>query len=196
MNMSSKHSVVSESLSSFDSLRTALAYLRSISITFGDEKDKLRSVVSEEIKTMIAQSPEDEAEVLEDCYYRATMSFYTALLYAVIKHYQKLGRLNSQLRHTELDRVLKVADDCGLLEKMRQVRNSVFHVRPNKRMETLIDEVVRLAIDNEIEMESMESLLYDFTSDVFSGTEIFQKSEEQLTKGFNDALAYYDEHFA
>ena len=164
MNMSSKHSVVSESLSSFDSLRTALAYLRSISITFGDEKDKLRSVVSEEIKTMIAQSPEDEAEVLEDCYYRATMSFYTALLYAVIKHYQKLGRLNSQLRHTELDRVLKVADDCGLLEKMRQVRNSVFHVRPNKRMETLIDEVLRLGpIKHQIDMETMDKSVVRLT---------------------------------
>ena len=100
------------------------------------------------------------------------------------------------MRHAELDRMLKVADDCGLLEKMRQVRNSVFHVRPSKRMETLIEEIARLNIENGIEMARLEHLLYDFTSDVFSGTEIFQKNEEELMKGFNDALAYYDEHFA
>ena len=152
-------------------------------------------MISEEIKTMVAQSRE-EAEALEECYYRATISVYVALLYAVLKHYQMLGRLNPALRHAELDRVLKVAEDCGLLEKMRQVRNSVFHVRPNKRMETLIEEVTRLEFDNGIEMAGLECLLYDFTSDVFSGTEIFQKSEEELMKGFNDALVYYDEHFA
>ena len=196
MIMSRKDNVVSESLSSFGSLRTALAYLRSISIILDDEQDKLRSVVSEEIKTVIAQNQEDDAEVIEECFYRATVSVYIALLYAVLKHYQKLGRLNPQLRHAELDRVLKVAGDCGLLEKMRQVRNSVFHVRPNKKMETLVDEITRLAEDNEIELPGVECLLYDFTSDVLSGTEIFQKSEEELMKGFNDALAYYDEHFA
>ena len=195
MNMSSKDNVVSESLSSFGSLRTALAYLRSISIILEDEQDKLRSMISKEIRTMVAQNQE-EAEALEQCYYRATISVYVALLYAVLKHYQKLGRLNPQLRHAELDRMLKVADDCGLLEKMRQVRNSVFHVRPSKRMETLIEEVARLNFENGIEMAGLEHLLYDFTSDVFSGTEIFQKNEEELMKGFNDALAYYDEHFA
>ena len=193
--MSSKDNVVSESLSSFGSLRTALAYLRSISIILEDEQDKLRSMISKEIRTMVAQNQE-EAEALEQCYYRATISVYVALLYAVLKHYQKLGRLNPQLRHAELDRMLKVADDCGLLEKMRQVRNSVFHVRPSKRMETLIEEVAKLNFENGIEMAGLEHLLYDFTSDVFSGTEIFQKSEEELMKGFNDALAYYDEHFA
>ena len=195
MIMSSKDNVVSESLSSFGSLRTALAYLRSISIILEDEQDKLRSMISEEIRTIVAQNQE-EAEALEQCYYRATISVYVALLYAVLRHYQKLGRLNPQLRHAELDRMLKVADDCGLLEKMRQVRNSVFHVRPSKRMETLIEEVTRLDFENGVEMAGLEHLLYDFTSDVFSGTEIFQKSEEELMKGFNDALAYYDEHFA
>ena len=152
-------------------------------------------MISEEIRTMVAQNQE-EAEALEQCYYRATISVYVALLFAVLRHYQKLGRLNPQLRHAELDRLLKVADHCGLLEKMRQVRNSVFHVRPNKRMETLVDEITRLAEANEIDLPGVECLLYDLTSDVLSGTEIFQKSEEELTKGFNDALAYYDEHFA
>ena len=193
--MSSKDNVVSESLSSFGSLRMALAYLRSISIILEDEQDKLRSIIAEEIKTMVAQNQE-EAEALEQCYYRATISVYVALLYAVLKHYQMLGRLNPALRHAELDRMLKVADDCGLLEKMRQVRNSVFHVRPSKRTETLIEEVTKLDVENGVEMAGLEYLLYDFTSHVFSSTDIFQKSEEELMKGFNDALAYYDEHFA
>ena len=82
--MSSKDNVVSESLSSFGSLRTALAYLRSISIILEDEQDKLRSMISKEIRTMAAQNQE-EAEALEQCYYRATISVYVALLYAVLK---------------------------------------------------------------------------------------------------------------
>lgn len=152
MTMSSKDRIVFESLGSFGALRTALAYLRSISIIFEDDKDELRSVISEEIKTMIAQSPEDEAPILEDCYYRATISVHIALLYAVLLHYRQLGKLNPKLKHSELDRVLKVAKDCGLLEKMRQVRNAAFHVRPSRKIETLIVEVTRLAIDNGIEM--------------------------------------------
>ena len=91
---------------------------------------------------------------------------------------------------------MEVAQNCGLLESMRQLRNSVFHVRPNRKVDTLINEVRDLAVDNRIRLAGLEHLLYDFTSDVFGSTEIFQESEEVLMQGFNDALAYYDKHYA
>ena len=67
---------------------------------------------------------------------------------------------------------------------------------PGKKMEHLIEEVTRLAIENGIKLAALEDLLYDSTIQVFSSTEILQKSEEDLTKSFNHALAYYDEHLA
>ena len=194
--MSNKSEVVHESLRSFGALRTGLAYFRSISIIFEDDEQTRRSAMSREIKTMTPQGAEDEADSLEDCYHRATISMYIALVYVVLTHYRKLGGLNSRLKHAELDHAVEVAASCGLLEKMRQVRNSVFHVRPGTKMETLVEEVTRLAIDNGIELAALEDLLYDFTVRVFSSTEIFQESEEELMKSFNDALAYYDEHLA
>ena len=186
---------VFKSLASFASLRTALAYLCSVSILLEYHDDQRRSMISEEINTMVAQIPDEEG-VLEECYHHATISLHTALLYASLLHYRKVGMLNPKLKHVELDRVLETADHCGLLEAMRQVRNSVFQVRPNKSMEALISEVTKLAIENGVELGRLEHLLYDFTSDVFSGTEIFQESEEVLMKSFDDAVAYYKEHLA
>ena len=194
--MSSKDRVVLESLGSFGSLRTALSYLRSVSIVFEDDVDEGYSVISKEIKTIVGERGEEEAQILLECYLQAIISLHIALLYAGLTHYRKLGELNAKLKHSELEGMLEAAEGCGLLERMRQVRNSVFHVRPNKKVGTLINEVRNLAIDNGIGLARLEHLLYDFTSDVFSSTEIFQESEEVLMQGFNDALAYYDKHFA
>ena len=191
-----KFGVVNESLDSFKTLRTGLAYLRSIDITFEGDKEERQSVVSEAINQLVGDGTEEQVEELNRCYYRATISLHMALLYAGLLHYRRLGTLNPQLKHSELDHVLEEAENCGLLEKMRQVRNSVFHVRPNKKMEALIEEAAKLAIDHKIGLARLQRLLYDFTSNVFSGTEIFQESEEVLMKGFNDALAYYNEHLA
>ena len=191
-----KSRAVLDSLRSFASLRTALACLRSVSITIEEDKKEQLSVISKEIMILVGERAEDEAQVLRESYYRATLSLYVALLYASLLHYLKLGTLNPQLKHSELDRVLEAAEHCGLLEKMRQVRNSVFHVRPNKRMETLIAEVSKLATAEGMELARLEDLLYDFTSDVFSSAEIFQESEEVLMQGFADAVAYYDKHLA
>ena len=173
-----------------------MSYLRSISIVFEDDVDESHSVISKEIKTIVGESAEEEAQILEICYLRAIFSLHIALLYAGFVHYQKLGELNPKLKHIELERTLEVAQNCGLLESMRQLRNSVFHVRPNRKVDTLINEVRDLAVDNRIRLAGLEHLLYDFTSDVFGSTEIFQESEEVLMQGFNDALAYYDKHYA
>ncbi len=80
---------------------------------------------------------------------------------------------------------------------MRQVRNAVFHIRPNTNSTKLVGNVIRCTLDNRLALAKLERLLYDATEQIFLSPEaLFQEKEEVLMQDYQDALAYYDKHFS
>ena len=71
----------------------------------------------------------------------------------------------------------------------------MFHVDPSSRVQVLLTEVLMIVREHKISLGHLEDLLYECTSDIFSGTELFQKSREELDESFEKALKYYDDNF-
>ena len=200
--------MVSASLEVFRSLRIALAYLRSVSIALEHREDDLDKIAQWIHIWPRAVAESERARIIAD-YRRATFLMYFALLYAPLTHYSKLRALNPKLKHDRLDRAIEIAKTYGLFEKMRQVRNSVFHIRPSTSIDSMISEIVGLDVPDLdignkpvglsgtlLRLIELERLLYDFTESTFASTEIYQEDRETLIQGYNEALAYYDEHLA
>ena len=208
MSETDKSKVVLESLEAFHSLRISLAYLRSVSVALEQSEDDEAKIL-EWIRIWPRTVAETERDAILKDFRRTTALMYIALLYATLTHYSKLRKLNPQLKHDRLDRAIEVAKTHGLFERMRQVRNSVFHIRPSRSVDKIGDEIANLDVpDLEIGKRpdgmsgtvlrfiELERLLYDFTESTFASTEIYQEDRETLIKGYNEALAYYDEHLA
>ena len=189
-----KSDIVLSSLETFHVLRSRLAYLGSFSTVF-QSRTPIDTIKDELIGSYGGKLDERKlAELSSNCL-QATICMNVALLYAAIHCYIELCGINSELRLDELDREIRVAEDSGLLNCMRELRNTVFHVRPNKRLDRLVDEVVSRTLENKLAFAKLERLLYDATEKIFTSPEaLFQKKKEVLMQGFQDALAYYDKH--
>ena len=187
-----KHEMVTSSLDAFEALRSSLAYLRSVSIIFDGPVGSL-GTITKELKAVLAkgQSTQDLRQMSLHCS-KAAICTHVALLYTAICFYLRLLEINPALRHHELDRELRTVTDSGLFESMREVRNALFHIRPNTQSERLLAEVVRRTLANKLAFAKLERLLYDATETVFRSPEdLFQEREEVLMQGFQDALDYY-----
>ena len=194
-----KSKVVLKSLESFDSLRVGLAYLRSVSIILERDEDFSTNPVPVWIADVIKYRGKNavlDVEQLESqmqSYYLATTSLPVALLYAALCHYKELANQNSRLRYAKLDSVLEEMEENGLFEKMREFRNAIFHVRPNKRIDQQAQDIFSFGIESNLKFARLEQLLYDFTEHVFRNFEILlQESREKLEDGYKKALAHYD----
>ena len=199
MTKSDRSGIVLRSLESFQALRSALAYLRSISIIFeGGGAGGPLAAVEEELKATIPeQLTEKDLRQLSMYCSKAAICTHGALLYTAICFYKMLVEVNPALRHDKLDEELEAARGSGLLDSMREVRNAVFHVRPSTQSELLINEVVKRTLENKLALGKIEDLLYDATERVFLSPEtLFQQKEEVLMQGFRSALAYYEEHLS
>ena len=187
------------SLEAFQALRSVLAYLRSISVIFesGNAAGHL-AAIEEEIKaTVPKQLTVTDLRLLSSYCSHAAIYTHVAVLHTALGFYTALVEVNPALRYEELDKELKAARCSGLLEKMREVRNAVFHVRPSAQVEQLILDVVKGSTENKLEWNKLENLLFDATERVFRSPEaLFQKKREVLEEGFRSALAYYEEHVA
>ena len=186
-------------MESFQALRSALAYLRSISIIFeGGGVGGPLAAVEEELKATIPeQLTEKDLRQLSMYCSKAAICTHVALLYTAVCFYKMLVEVNPALRHDKLDEELEAARSSGLLDSMKEVRNAVFHVRPSTQSELLINEVVKRTLENKLALGKIEDLLYDATERVFLSPEtLFQQKEEVLMQGFRSALAYYEEHLS
>lgn len=194
-----KSDIVLSSLEAFLGLRSAMAYLRSISVVFDRNGDGGRlGEVNEDLRLQLAGKADEKdiPQMLMSCA-KAAICTHVALLYAAIWWYRKLVEINPALEYESLETELTVIIDSGLLESMREVRNAVFHIRPNTRSEWLIDDVVKRTLANKLALAKIERLLYDATEAVFRNSEaLFQEKKEVLMQGYRDALAYYHEHLA
>lgn len=194
-----KSKIVLQSMASFDSLRKGLAYMRSVSIVLQHDGEAYSDPdpiwVADLVKYRGAPKEEDAEEFASQLhsYYLATTALPLALLYAALCHYRALVRLNKDLRYAELDSALIEMEDCGLFEKMRHFRNAVFHIRPNKRIDQMLQDILTLSLDNNLPFVRLEQLLYDFTDHAFLNFNVLlQESEEKLKEGYKQALAHYD----
>lgn len=192
-----KSGIVLSSLETFDALRSRLAYLHSFSIMFQSDEDGMPiDRIDEELAARYGGELEDSdiAELASNCA-QATICTHVALLYAAIGCYNELCEINPELRLDELDKEIRVVRDSGLFSSMRELRNAVFHIRPNKRLDKLVEDVARRTLKNKLALAKLERLLYDATEGIFSSPEsLFQEKEEVLMQGFRDAVAYYDKH--
>ena len=198
MNTRDRLELVSSSLESFHALRKDLETIRSIGVIF--EKRDVAGLV-DSIAGEVKASGADvaEAEVVELATYciKAALCTHVGLLYAALCQYTRLVDINRELRHEELDAALKIARESGLFESMRELRNTVFHIRPSARCERLVEAVVKQSRGSGLPGARLERLLYDATEKVFQSPEaLFQEKEEVLMQGYRDALAYYDRHVA
>ena len=190
---------VLSSLESFQALRTALTYLRSVSVVFesGNAGEHLAAIGEEIQANAPEQLTEEEPRHLSAECSRAAMCTHLALLYTALCSYEALVEANPALRHDKLDATLEAARRNGLLDSMRELRNAVFHVRPSTRTHRLVLDVVRGAAENALAWNTLEDLLFDATEDVFVNPEaLFQTKQEVLEEGFRSACAYYEEHLA
>ena len=190
---------VLRSLDAFDALRVGLGYLRSITVCFAENEESRSRMSSLMVSHAMAADGSfrvDQAEKLANSYFWMIIPLMYSLLDAALQHYVDVIKSNPQLKHQEMEATLQRMRDCGLMGALRQLRNAVFHIRPNKNVDKLIEEVHKLANENGIVMSQVEKLLYDSTEQVFLGTEIYRTSREELEKGFQEALAYYREHLA
>lgn len=191
MNEQNRTGTVLSSLDAFQALRIGLAYLRSFSVIFEDKAELERLGLS----GTEDGSGEDAQELPAYCA-RAAICTYIALLYAALCHYTTLVERNTKLRYDELDARLRLAQETGLFERMRQLRNAVFHVRPNIRPEPIVQEIVARTGGTGA-LSELEHLLYDATEKIFcSPEELFQETEEVLMQGFQDALDYYEQNLS
>ena len=199
MDKPSKTLAVLRSLESFQALRSALAYLRSMSVLFeGGRTGRHLAAIEEEIKAA-AHEQLTGAELSQNALYCsiAAMCTHISLVYTAVCFYGVLVETNSDLRHERLDQELEKARRNGLLESMRQVRNAVFHIRPNTRSDQLVLNVVKRSTEQELQWDKLENLLFDATEKVFCSPEtLFREKKEVLEEGFRNALAYYEEHLA
>ncbi len=138
----------------------------------------------------------DNGDELSRSYFQMTVALSYSLLFAAIQHYTVLIETNTQLKHEELEAAIYEMRTCGLLDTLRRLRNAVFHVKPNESIDDLVEEVSRLAAEQQISIRKVENLLYDGTEQVFVGTEIFRKPRAVLEQGYQAALAYYRDHVA
>ena len=138
MTKSDRSGIVLRSLESFQALRSALAYLRSISIIFeGGGAGGPLAAVEEELKATIPeQLTEKDLRQLSMYCSKAAICTHAALLYTAVCFYKMLVEVNPALRHDKLDEELEAARGSGLLDSMREVRNAVFHVRPSTQSRT------------------------------------------------------------
>lgn len=199
MTQKNEHEAVFSSLDAFKALRDGLGYLRSISACFVADRESQ----SRQYEVILRNSLDGEGkpnrehfEQLTASYFHMTVILLYALLYSAIQHYMSLAESNPELKHRELEATLEDMGNSGLLETMRQLRNAVFHIRPNENIDDLVEKVREVAAENQIGISKVEELLYDATEQVFRGTEIFRKSPDTLHQAFTDALAYYDDHIA
>ena len=198
MNTRDRLELVSSSLESFHALRKGLETVRSIGVIF-EKRDATGIVdaISSDARASGAEVSEAELAELATYYIKAALCTHVGLLYAALCHYTRLVEINPELRHDELDTALKIARESGLFESMREVRNTVFHIRPCVRSERLVEGVVKQSRGSKLPGATLERLLYDATEKVFQSPEaLFQEREEVLMQGYRDALAYYDRHVA
>ena len=197
MATSDKQQMVLSSLDALQALRSSLAYLRSVSIIFNSPASALDKI-TEELGAVLskAQSERDMTQMLQYCS-RAAICTHVSLLYTAVCCYLRLVEINPALRHAGLDSELTLVTDSGLLKSMSEVRNAVFHVRPNTQSERLLADVVRRTLANRLALAKLERLLYDATEKAFGNPEgLYQEKEEVLMQGFQDALDYYKKHLS
>ena len=199
MDKPDKFRGVLRSMDSFEALRSALAYLRSISVVFECAKPGGGlAAIGEKIQaTAPEQLTERDLRRLSSYYAAAAISTHIALMYTAVCFYKALVEVNPALRHETLDKALEIATCNGLLDSMREVRNAVFHVRPGTRSEALVTDVLKRVDENKLRWNTIEALLFDATQQVFQSPEdLYQEKEEVLMEGYRSALAYYEEHLA
>ena len=198
MNTRDKLELVSSSLESFQALRKGLETLRSIGVIFETrDATKLVDRITGEARASGAELAETELAELAAYYIKAALCAHVGLLYAALCHYIRLVEINPELRHEELDHALRAARESGLFESMRELRNTVFHIRPSAQSERLVEKVLKQSRIDKLPGERLERLLYDATEKVFQSPEaLFQEKEEVLMQGYRDALAYYEKHVA
>ena len=183
----------------FDGLRSTLIYLRSISVIFETGKAGGHLAAIEEEVKLVAPETLTEEDLSQLSFYcsQSAMYLHAALLYTAVCFYESLLEVNPALAYDKLDRELEKIRRSGLLDSMCELRNAVFHVRPNVRSHHLLRDFVRCSAECNLEWNTLENLLFDATEKVFRSPEVlFQEKREVLEEGFRKALAYYEEHVA
>ena len=117
--------------------------------------------------------------------------------YTAVSCYQTVVEANPALRYDKLDEVLETARPGDLLERMRALRNAVFHVRPSTHAHRLAMDIVKGSAANGLQWNTLEDLLFEATEAAFRNPEaLYQEKVEVLEEGFRRALAYYEQHLA
>ena len=199
MNGLNKTRLVVRSLDALQSLRSVLAYMRSMSVIFesGNAEGHL-AAIGEEIRAIGPERlTETEVEQLSARCSQAAMYTHLSLLYTAVSCYETVVEVNPALRYDKLDEVLETARRRGLLESMRELRNAVFHVRPSTQAYQLAMDIVKGSAANELQWNTLEDLLFEATQAACLNPEaLYQEKVEVLEEGFRRALAYYEEHVA
>ena len=199
MNSFNETKAVHQSLDAFEGLRDGLGYLRSISVCFEwDEEShsRLSALMVEWATSGDSIFNSDYANELSRSYFLMIKALLVSLMFAAIEHYQDLVKSNSELKHVELEATVDRMSESGLLDVMRRLRNAVFHIKPNEDIDSLVEEVHVICVENHIVTREVEDLLYEATEQVFRGTEIYRQPREVLEQDFQAALAYYRENLA
>lgn len=187
--------VVVESLDAFKALRMTLAYLRCITTSF-DRQWKSGPFSPSVRKRWKLEENYNAAQIeeLTFCYQISIMVMHLALVHDVLSHYKRLVALNPKLCFEPIDSVLNMLIENGIFEEMRQIRNSVFHIRANVNViKKFLDLIGRLEWDG-VYLRRMEDTFYDYTEFLFVESDIFQHDREDLLKAFDEAVEYYKTH--
>ena len=199
MNGLDKTRTVARSLDALQSLRSALAYMRSMSVIFeSGNAGGNQTAIGEAISAIGPERlTETEVEQLSARCSQAAMYTHLSLLYTAVSCYQTVVEANPALRYDKLDEVLETARRGDLLERMRALRNAVFHVRPSTHAHRLAMDIVKGSAANGLQWNTLEDLLFEATEAAFRNPEaLYQEKVEVLEEGFRRALAYYEQHLA
>ena len=199
MNGLDKTRTVVRSLDALQSLRSVLAYMRSMSVVFeSSNAGGHPATIAEEIREKGPERlTEAEVEQLSSHCAQAAICTHLALSYTAVSSYEAVIAVNPALRYDKLDEVLEAARSNGLLESMRELRNAVFHVRPSTQAHRLVADILRSSLENGLEWNTLEDLLFEATEAAFRNPEaLYQEKVEVLEEGFRRAVAFYEEHLA
>ena len=199
MNGPDKTRTVVRSLDALQSLRSILAYMRSMSVIFeSGNAGGHPAAIEKDIRAIGPKRlTETEVEQLSARCSEAAMYTHLALSYTAVSCYERVVGINPALRYDKLEEVLETARRNGLLESMRDLRNAVFHVRPSTQAHRLVEDVVKGSKESGLQWNTLEDLLFEATEAAYLNSEaLYQEKAEVLEEGFRSALAYYEEHLA
>ena len=190
--------LLDKAITEFYSLRMVMALLRSISVHLDRSSGEPEaSVRAREALESLDHYPKASIQQLAVNMNVSTILLSLSLLSTAIAKYQDIVSRNRELAHDPLQERLRQLQEIGILNKMRLLRNSVFHMRNDAQHIKMAGEITRDLSAHGIHAFELENLLYEAIRAVFrKPEEMYGVPRAVLMDHYRQALEYYREHVA